>query len=285
MAFWRPRRKPTPADISPEDSSSAKSTQTPEITPSCPLEKPTLSVAETSGDKALGRWDNITTILDFVISRIIPAATAIFSAVIFGANELLDVNTGIATRWAAYAAIVAVTMVVWWSGYRYLADRHHGTGIPYFGAALLVIAFTVGLGERALQTRPLTVSISNPASNQGVNVRRMADSGSGKFTIYGSCFSGSNPSYRVYLLLQPEATSRWYTQRLPADCQQSWSADVYYGSKLDPPKAGDKVRAKAVLVRPEDIGNKQEIDQLTDIKPVAQSDTITIPILSIDQEK
>jgi hypothetical protein len=229
--------------------------------------------SKTNVSAILPMTDHIVTILTYL--------GITFSSIVTVLNTFTNLHTGIPTRGAIYVLATTLLLGMWYAGFNSLTKRDNSIATRVLGSVMITIAVSLGGVGEMLQAPSPTLTITNPTTNQGLDLELDPKSGAGKFSVHGICQSSSDPALRVYLLLKPEDSSKWYIQQLPVECQKLWTASGWYGSKLHPPKADHTINVRAILAKPEDIGKTTEIERIAELKPVAQSDTVTLPILTV----
>jgi hypothetical protein len=156
------------------------------------------------------------------------------------------------------------------------------------GAAGAVTFFIIGLFYGWVAPRA-TIGITSPV--QGKIDVQLTKSGEGYFPVTGfSKRVHENGDLRIYVLVHPGQTTTWNLQPpMTTGLDGNWSGRAQIGNPRFPPSVGDSVEVLAIAADPEEVKRHQSgenaISDPKDLKPVAQSDLVTVTIGSMQLPK
>jgi len=158
--------------------------------------------------------------------------------------------------------------------------------MPAFDLGILLILVSVGIFvARQIVPPPPQVAITDPVNGQQIEVRILAEAGSGSFGVSGtSAEVFADPTLRLYVLVHPAdpfASGWWIQQAATVDRNGQWTTQAWIGNEDFPPHVGDKIDILAIVTDPARVGGRNQISDPKDANPATQSGIIRMSIGSI----
>ena len=162
--------------------------------------------------------------------------------------------------------------------------------MPLFILGIFLISVSGGIfAARQIFSPPPTIEITVPVNEGEIEVYQREGAGPGSFTVKGTSSEVySNSKLRIYVLVHPAhpfAAGWWIQPSVTIDQNGEWVTEAWIGNNEYPPHRGDKVDVLAVISHPAYAGNHSHISDPKDIRPVSQSDMITVSIGSLRTQR